>query len=235
MAAVTSAPAPAKSGGLSAKWHGVPVWLLAAGGGGGGFLLYRWWKNRNASSTASSTTAAQTSAATGSTGTGSDYSGAGAASGGGGGGEGAANNALLQQIASELGSLTPGTEPQPSGTGGANSDQPGNYNLTGGPVPSGTKTTPSSILTPAAETQVPQGKVLINAPAGVPGTFSLPKGNVAFQPTAAVKHGGQVAYGIGNPTELSAVKSAGGTVETGKQLAAKGWTGLTPGASYLVR
>jgi hypothetical protein len=67
------------------------------------------------------------------------------------------------------------------------------------------------------------------------GSFALPKGTISFQPTAAVRNGGQVAYGIPNASEAKVAQGAGGTVESGKTLMGKGWSNLTAGALYLVR
>jgi hypothetical protein len=260
--------------GLSAKWHGVPVWVLAGGGGVGAFLLYKWYKNRQSADTTSGATSATAPVATGTTGTGSGYTGTG--QGGGGGGGGNLANAL-SALTSAIAGLTPSASstttaptsspvvapvaaaafplgpdtltPAPSATSAASgnapavatpavaqtrvapsqSEAPGQGQLSGANNPlssQGSSTTPNPLTPKVADTP----NLFSTA-----GTFALPKGTVAFNPSASVKRGGQVAYGIPNQADATAAINAGGVVESGKQLMTKGWSNLTSGALYLVR
>lgn len=234
--------------GLSARWHGVPIWLLALGGGAGVFLVYRWYKDRQAASSSTTSTATPTTAATGTSGLGTGYSGLGMGGyGGGGGGYGAANNGLLQQIASDLasGSAPSATTPSTAATPTPATPAP-SAPTSVAPLASPVANTPGANITTPTQAAagevagVPQraGSTTTGAggnPTGTAGVFSLPHGKVVFQPTAAVRRGGQVAYGIGNEDEARAAERAGGQVVSGQELMSRGWAGLTPKALYLVR
>lgn len=249
-----AAPASGRKGsGLSARWHGVPIWVLGLGGGGGAFLLYRWYKGRQTASAATTSTATPASAATGTSGLGTGYTGMGSG-GGGGGGYGAANNGLLNQIAQQLASgNTPANQ--------FSTPISGLLNPTRAPSPPSAPTTVSATASPVANptpalvpganistpTQTAAGEVASvpqregstatgsGSKTGIAGTFNLPRGTVVFQPTAAVRRGNQVAYGIGQQSVAGQARQLGGTVLSGNQLAARGWSGLTPGAQYLLR
>lgn len=62
------------------------------------------------------------------------------------------------------------------------------------------------------------------------GSFVLPKGTVRFDPTAAIRQGNVVYYGVGNPSVANQLRAAGGTLVSGKQV-----PGGNPGALYLKR
>lgn len=250
---VPTAPAGGRKGsGLSARWHGVPIWVLGLGGGGGAFLLYRWYKGRQTASAATTSVATPASAATGTSGLGTGYTGMGTGGGGGGGGYGAANNGLLNQIAQQLASgNTPANQFSTPTTSSATTAAPApsaptTVSATASPVAN-----PTPPLVPGANistpTQTAAGEVASvpqregatatgsGSKTGIAGTFNLPRGTVVFQPTAAVRRGNQVAYGIGQQSVASQARQLGGTVLSGNQLAARGWSGLTPGAKYLLR
>jgi hypothetical protein len=227
-----------KGGGLSGSFHGIPKPVLAVGGGLGAFFLYRFWQARKAA--AATTPAPQVNpAATGTdTGTGAGFSGTGTGGGGGGfgpaGGQPGGISDLLKQILAAVNpqgtpAPTPPTPDQPSPEFG-----PG-PNSAPAPAPAllPTQQNLQSVATPVATPT--SGTGAGGNPAGIPGTFSLKNGTVNFQPTAAVVRGNQVAYGIPNQGTASTVERAGGTVQSGATLNSKGWTGLTPGALYLLR
>lgn len=220
-------PAKKKGSALSGKTLGLPTPVVVIGGGAGAFLLYRWYKNRqSSSSTATPAATASPNAATGTdSGVGAGFTGTGS-SGGGGGGLGQANNALLQQIESQLAGL--GTGVVPAGTGavsgsGDTSGSSSNGAATGGGTGAASGSNSTGSAATAAKTAL------------VPDTFQFKDAKVSFVPTAKVTRGNQVAYGIPNTATGSTLKNAGGDVKTGAQLSQQGWTGLTPKAAYLVR
>lgn len=229
---------PAKGkGGLSGDFHGVPKWLIAIGGGGGAFLIFRWWKNRNA---ASSTTASGTGTpAASSTGTSGAFPGTGTGSGGGGGttggGPGGQTRGRQKNFPTLPDGTNPNTTPQTDQSNPAVATAVASANPTApppGPLPTAQGLQSVSVpVAPAGSTATGAG----GNPNGTAGTFSLPKGVLDFQPTAAIVKGNQVAYGIGNPGIASKAESLGGTVVSGTQLEQKGWTGVNPGAKYLLR
>lgn len=227
--------------GKKKSWKSYAIYV---GVGVGGFLIYRWYQSRSSSSSSSAgsatTTGSSGGSGSGSGGSGSGYGGgSGSGGGGAGAGYGAQNNSLLNQLLNDLTSGNPSTghsnflAPAPTPSLPSSSLPP----TPSTPTPTPTTPTPTTPSSPTPGTTVEPVPVTSTPRSAVKkmGTFKLKKGTVNFAPTVSVRHGNQVAYGIGNPGTAKKISSAGGTVISGKALAAKGWTHVTPGADYLLR
>ena len=183
-----------KGSGLSAKWHGLPIYVWAIGGAAGAYLLYRWYQNRSASSTTAAATPA-TGASVPTSGLG--YAGTGSSGGGGGG------FPFAPYAPSGLTTQTPTPTPQPAPAPAVGTSTP-LYSPAAAPAPSvstGTHNTPL-----ATSTAVQQ-----------PGTSVSPRFNVmnytpvkgGFNPAAAragdyyyVNNAGQYQQYVGGKSHL---------------------------------
>lgn len=239
--AETQAPPPKSKGKTKGRILGIPTPVAAVGGGVVLFFAYRWWKNRQSSSSSTTAAATPSTAATGTDSGIGSFPGTGTGSGGGGGG-------IIPGIpdvkynppnppANSNTTDVPVTNPAPVTPAPAPADTPAP--AAAAPAPTAPAPYGGNSAIAAASQGIQNGVASVAGAAAAtpdnPGTFHLKNGTVTFDPTAAVRHGNQVAYGIPNPGVATAAENAGGVVESGSQLMKKGWSNLTGGALYLVR
>jgi hypothetical protein len=133
--------------GLTAKWHGIPMWALYGGALVGGYLLYRYYENQKAASAANAANALTD------TGTTAPDTGTGAGSGGGSGsggqnpwswltGNGGFSDAGTTSPTTTVGATTPAAGGGSSVISPLNAVNPGGLNIS---TPNPTPSSPSSL------------------------------------------------------------------------------------------